>query len=58
MLTIFKRLDEMKIPHEIYLPLHDLTLILRLYIVIDVGDKSCEGKLFHLSEKNMTTHRC
>ena len=58
MLSIFKRLDEMKIPHKIYLPLNDLTLILRLYRVMNVGDKSCEGKLFHLSEKNMTTHRC
>ena len=56
MLSIFKRLDEMKIPHKIYLPLNDLTLILRLYRVMNVGDKSCEGKLFHLSEKNMTTY--
>ena len=53
MLSIFKRLDEMKIPHKIYLPLNDLTLILRLYRVIDVGDISCEGNLFHLSERKI-----
>ena len=51
MLSMFKRLDGMKIPHKIYLPLNDFTLILRLCRVIDVDDKSCEGKLFHLSEK-------
>ena len=51
MLSIFKRLDEINIPHKMYLPLNDFTLILRLCRVIDVGDKSCEGKLFHLSEK-------
>ena len=56
MLSIFKRLEEMRIPHKTYLSLNDLTLILRLYRVIDVGDKSCEGKLFHLCirKKNMT----
>ena len=48
MLSIFKRLEEMKIPHKTYLSLNDLTLILRLYRVMNVGDKSCEGKLFHL----------
>ena len=41
----------MKIPHKIYSPLNDLALILRLYRVIDVGDRSWEGKSVHLSEK-------